>query len=286
MTTRFLSLAAMLTVAASLDGAPQHPAYRVLQPAQVRLTKLVPSGWHIAVTSPQAYEVDLRSLVAGRIVSFHKLYVTGDTLVGVGQAGGGTAAIVWDLGNRCQAAGFMGFDITPSADGRYLAFEQYESAGYPLTGSVVRVVDVSSLTCLPGELESGDDYASYIGVGTIVLPQGARGSKPDSGWQTQSPHTWLDESLVFVALDRAANRLMLHRYDPASKRLATGVVDWTAIVKGGKGNAAATAPSTVTFASLALAPGNGAPVVRLRVADDFAHGAKWVDVPLPDFAAR
>jgi hypothetical protein len=280
-----LLLAALFLLVPSLGGAAQdNSGYRLLAAHEVRLEKLQPSGWRISLPTLGAVEIEYKSFIAGDVNVFKQFYVREGKLVGLSEASGSDAAWIWDLNTSCQLADFRGFGMTPSPDGRHVAFTQFSSPGFPLTGAVVRTLDIDGLRCRPGETWPEHDYARFAAVGEIVLPRDAVGPQPPSTLSTHSPWKWIGESLVFVTLERQTHTLVLNRYDPATRRLASRVVDWTLIAKPGAPTEGRHPADTIAFKTMTpVVDELGTPLIRMRLAYDYLHRVKWVDIALPEF---
>lgn len=283
-----MKVAACCTVAllawATLQAGQRTGSYRDVGPEEMRLLRLEPAGWRVTLLDPAATALDDRSALAGLIRSFSRFFMRGEFLVGVGETGAGDAALIWHLPGKCQATGVIGFGLTPSADGRYLAFQQFFSrASDDPRPMQVRVFDVDSAKCPPGGRGEHATPALAVEVGNAVDFAAAPGEQEVVSRELRSPLTWISGSLVFVMRDSSNNVLRLYRYEPAARRASWSVVDWQLIVRPTSSQRSDEHPSaTVAFASISSASVDGAKGVHMRVAEDYRHRVKWIDMKLPE----
>lgn len=283
---RLLTIGSIVLLLCAAVYATQPTRDRVdLSPDDVRLEAVRPDGWRIQLAGRRDQAIVTHSFIAGRIRSFHRFYTWQSFLVGLGQTqSGGEAAWVWSLRDDCEAAGFMGFEMMPSPDGRYVAFQQFVARGGPSPGTgVVRVFDLGTARCWRGGTDVSGIPVSVIDAGTPVLRTiGTTDQRAD--FETRSPFVWVGQTLAFIVREVPAAELVLYRYDPSTARIGWKIVDWEPIfghhVTGSPPDLHPTAG--IAFRSMTPVEINDKPGLRLRVSEDYRHKVKWVDLELPD----
>jgi hypothetical protein len=268
----------------------EHRGYRHVTPQEVKLTALQPAGWEIRLPGVKADAMQARSFAAGRLRSFTNLYLRDNRLVALGTTGAGEGGLVLDVQTGCQALGFLGLGLTPSPDGRYIAFSQYETRSDAPNGLVLRIVDIDAAQCAAPQADTDAawkaDWSNAVAAGEIILPAGATDPKPASNFESRSPLAWVSGSVVMVVRDSKTDTILLSRYEPASRRLATRVLDWNGIVgpNSARERPADHVTASISFSEIVPVVEKGEIFVRLRLANEYRHRAKWVDIDLPDFS--